>query len=270
MNSKFFTIEDIFCYKGIQTSSFNWLTKWKYMDFFFKDIKQIGYNKHFIVFGLPFMSSNGINDFIEHIKTIPYKIFRIQIRNFHTTNYSDSMPFKNLQPIHKFETIKPLEIIKPLETIKPLEIIKQFETNKIISSHLSLKQQASNQNLNINKVIFEVRPDIQNDIYHLYCYDNEERKNLIHYSVALIPNIETSVKMNKLFRNIKENENMDLMEESDSEDEFENNREDKYVFLERKYKMFCTFHKKLIKWIPEKIANETLIISTIYQVKSFV
>ena len=55
-----------------------------------------------------------------------------------------------------------------------------------------------------------------------------------------------------------------------SEDEFENNREDKYVFLERKYKMFCTFHKKLRKWIPEKIANETLIISTIYQVKSFI
>ena len=35
--------------------------------------------------------------------------------------------------------------------------------------------------------------------------------------------------MNKLFRNIKENNNLDLLEESDSEDEFENIQLDKYV-----------------------------------------
>lgn len=36
--------------------------------------------------------------------------------------------------------------------------------------------------------------------------------------------------MNKLFRKIKENDNLDSIEESDDELEFEDQREDKYVF----------------------------------------
>ena len=38
--------------------------------------------------------------------------------------------------------------------------------------------------------------------------------------------------MNKHFRIIKENDNLDLLEESDDEDEFENIDEDKYVYLD--------------------------------------
>ena len=38
--------------------------------------------------------------------------------------------------------------------------------------------------------------------------------------------------MNELFRNIKENSNLDLLEESDDEEEFENVNPDKYVYLE--------------------------------------
>jgi hypothetical protein len=62
--------------------------------------------------------------------------------------------------------------------------------------------------------------------------------------------------MNKLFRNIKENENLDALEESDEEDEFQNERSDKYVSLDKKYNMICNFSYKFKKWIPEKIAEE--------------
>ena len=40
------------------------------------------------------------------------------------------------------------------------------------------------------------------------------------YKVACIPNYKTSMMMNALFRNIKENRNLDLLEESDDEEEF--------------------------------------------------
>ena len=102
----------------------------------------------------------------------------------------------------------------------------------------------------------------------MYCLQDDTQK-LINYGIALIQNIQTSVKMNKLFRNIKENDNMDLMEESDSEDEFENNREDKYVYLERKYKMFSTFNKKFKKWVPMELADERLNISSLHEVKKY-
>ena len=62
--------------------------------------------------------------------------------------------------------------------------------------------------------------------------------------------------MNKLFRNIKENQNLDALEESDDEDEFENNKLDKYVYLDRSINMNCHFNYKFKKWMPVSIANK--------------
>jgi hypothetical protein len=68
--------------------------------------------------------------------------------------------------------------------------------------------------------------------------------------------------MNKLFRNIKENINLDALEESDDEAEFENEKEDKYVFLDRSYKMNCQYNHKFKKWIPQSLAaRDSRIIS---------
>ena len=73
------------------------------------------------------------------------------------------------------------------------------------------------------EIVFKITPDIQNDIYHLHYYDpqlNEKSTENI-FDVAYIPDYKTSVMMNKLFRNIKENANLDALEESDDEAEFE-------------------------------------------------
>ena len=45
----------------------------------------------------------------------------------------------------------------------------------------------------------------------------------IYQGIAAIPDYKTSVLLNKVFRNIKENDNLDALEESDNEDEFEKN-----------------------------------------------
>ena len=61
--------------------------------------------------------------------------------------------------------------------------------------------------------------------------------------------------MNTLFRNIKENNNLDALEESDSEEEFENENIDKFVYLDKSYLMLCKFHQKFKKWVPIKVYN---------------
>jgi len=67
--------------------------------------------------------------------------------------------------------------------------------------------------------------------------------------------------MNSLFRNIKENNNLDLLEESDNEDEFENYKEDKFVYLEKQYNLICLFNINFKKWYPIRLAtdNESII-----------
>jgi hypothetical protein len=67
--------------------------------------------------------------------------------------------------------------------------------------------------------------------------------------------------MNSLFRIIKENKNLDALEESDDEDEFENINEDKFVFLNKKYNMRCEYSYRFKKWIPIDITNEKVFSS---------
>jgi hypothetical protein len=74
--------------------------------------------------------------------------------------------------------------------------------------------------------------------------------------------------MNKLFRIIKENENLDALEESDDEEEFENENIDKFVHLDKSYKMICQFNHKFKKWTPVKIANEIDKIITYQDLKN--
>jgi hypothetical protein len=120
---------------------------------------------------------------------------------------------------------------------------------------------------NLRQGIFKITPAIQNDIYNLFIYKNGKED---FFDIALIPDYKTSVMMNKLFRNIKENSNLDALEESDDDEEFENEREDKFVYLERSYKMLCNYNNKFKKWVPIALANKNdrLITSNILAIKN--
>ena len=102
---------------------------------------------------------------------------------------------------------------------------------------------------------FLVKPTIMNDIYDLYCLENNQEKR---YNIAYIPDYKTSVMMNSLFRNIKENVNLDYLEESDDEEEFENISEDKFVYLNKEYKMKCVYFSKFGLWQPLEISKENI------------
>lgn len=101
------------------------------------------------------------------------------------------------------------------------------------------------------KTIFKVKASIQPDIYYLYCLNN--CNNEIYYNTAHIPSYKKSIYMNKLFRKIKENNNLDFLEESDSDSDFEDVRKDKFVDINKYYYMICEFNKNFMKWEPNKI-----------------
>ena len=86
-----------------------------------------------------------------------------------------------------------------------------------------------------------------------------DSKTLEHHGILHIPNYSTSVMMNNLFRDIKENNNLDTLEESDDEEEFENISKDKYVYLEKSYKLRCVYNKKFQRWVPLTIAKKSKI-----------
>ena len=87
--------------------------------------------------------------------------------------------------------------------------------------------------------LFTVDADKQNDIYNLYCYTPQDKSTF--YGIALIPSYKVSVMMNNIFRTIKENNDLDKLEESDDEDEFENISEDKFVDLNKRVLMRCSY-----------------------------
>lgn len=112
---------------------------------------------------------------------------------------------------------------------------------------------------NINQVLeatFKIKANIQQDIYSLYYKNNNQD---IFYDIALINNYTNSVFMNKLFRNIKENSNLDLLEESDTEEEFENIAIDKFVNTNKSINIKCRFNNKFKKWCPYEISKEPII-----------
>jgi hypothetical protein len=137
--------------------------------------------------------------------------------------------------------------------------------------------------------VFRVMADIQYDIYHLYAYGNTSPTNsnthsssrdapirkdrsgivskrtsqcnpeygFVYYDVAYIPNYEKSVFMNTLFRNIRENSNLDYIEESDDEDDFENTSQDKYVDRTKQLFIECVFHTKFKRWVPMRVVDHS-------------
>jgi hypothetical protein len=96
--------------------------------------------------------------------------------------------------------------------------------------------------------VFQVKADMQNDIYHLFAFGN--KKLLVYYGIMYIADYKTSVMMNSLFRNIKENKNIDYIEESDDEEDFQNTSLEKYVDLQKVISFECKFHRKFKKWAP--------------------
>jgi hypothetical protein len=253
----FFAIQDIFHYKGADVSRKNWTDKMGlFHSLLSKDLQQVAYNREFVVFGMPPFAKTR-DEVVAQMKAIRgYK--------FHSFHCNPPYPpLGKVEPNAKRPDAKRLEV-KQVEgtswqgpkmiTKRPLALASLKPFPKVdTKGHLAPPFLKVDRVSKMRESVFVVKPDIQNDIYHLYEGDK-------YHSVALIPDYKTSVMMNKLFRNIKENANLDALEESDDEDEFEEERDDRFVFLDKSYKMVCVYNYKFKKWAPIRLQNNIGII----------
>jgi len=147
----------------------------------------------------------------------------------------------------------------------PIMTTNKYDIDKIIPyvpynlyslEHLSshrrtiLIKKLNNYSMVQKKAVFEIKAEVKSDIYTLYCQEQE-------YNMAYIPDYKTSVMMNGYYRKIKENENLDYLEESDDEEEFENISLDKFVDLTKTYKFECVYNNKFKMWTPCKKVDDS-------------
>jgi hypothetical protein len=242
LGNRFFTIEDIFSYKDELIERKDWVYKMEKIKKILKyDLKQVSYNNSCVIFGLPIICRT--NDELENkLKNIKYKINSIQYRLYNRTNnylfitYDTYINQKEIAVVNKY--VQP-QVEQEKSDEKPF--VKQQVKSKALGKPFG-------------EVVFLIKPDVQNDIYYLYCLDQNLKEE--QHSIAHVPDYNTSVMMNKLFRIIKENNNLDALEESDDEEEFENEDISKFVHLDKSHKMICQFNHKFKKWTPVKLANE--------------
>jgi hypothetical protein len=262
-NNQFFALEDIFHYKGTDVSKKNWGDKMVlFRDMLTKELQQIAYNKSFVVFGLPPFAKT-FDEVIIQVKAIRgYRFVSIQYRllgrsnNYLVYTFSKSTfgkgGAKSVATVSTFEKSgEKNEATTSEATTSEATRSESIQSTFRKGGFLALASQKPFPKVDkverVKESIFIVKPDLQNDIYHLY-EDGDK-----YHSVALIPDFNTSVVMNKLFRNIKENTNLDALEESDNEDEFEDDRDDRFVFLNKSYKMVCVYNHKFKKWAPVRL-----------------
>ena len=114
-------------------------------------------------------------------------------------------------------------------------------------------------------VIFSVSAEIEPDIYNLHCIEKYSKQ--VHYGIAAVQSYKTSILLNSIFRNIRENNNLDLLEESEDEDDFENISKEKFVDVTKSIKMRCIYRHRCRKWEPVSVAAETAFVSNYTAIK---
>ena len=238
----YFTIENIHYYDGI---NLDMTTVFEKLEKLYCILKNIEKQQYFSVeIGLPHMSTSikGASE-IEPL----YSAYCIQKKN--CKNASNEV--QNVFYYNSKKLSSPLSSSPIAATVAIGATVATAVTNTIIPKPISAFNKSNNGNNRNNRCkIFMIRADIQNDVYHLSELGSSSNDSNANENIASIPDYKTSVMMNYLFRNIKENKSLDALEESDDEDEFENVNLDKFVDLSKKIKMNCVYNYKFKKWTP--------------------
>jgi len=224
-----FILDDIHIYKGMAISNFVFREKTGFIYDFFINIAKIPHLK----IKLPVLW----NSIEEQPTMIPYNIRHIQHRS----------------------TSKIMPRINITTNRKPV-----WSPTIIADNTISLKEYKFNYTKPIyrNSAFFYVKADIAYDVYYLGALNKEDI--VVYFQHSLVMNYKTSILLNGIFRNIRENRCLDLIEESDDESDFENVREDKYVDLEKRALMECVFHSKFKKWMPISIITNEFPVTSLH------
>ena len=235
-NRNYFTIETIYSYKGEVIIRESWKNKFNYIHEFLSIMINIpilssSINTQFLIIGLPLMANT--------LKQLFHAIRQNAV----------TYPIKYVQFIHIDNAHHQKNIYN--NKVNSFKLIQKETYDNSLSSSSHINNRSHDYKKNVSEQIFIVKPTEINDIYILY--DINKTNQRIKIGTACIKTYETSVLMNSLFRTIKENENLDALEESDDEDEI--NLNNNFVHLDREYKMVCEYNQRFNKWCPIRLAK---------------
>jgi hypothetical protein len=238
-----FSIHTIYWYKGNPIPSLTLSGHVRLCETIFaeKEIRQVAYTKQkSVAFGLPVLC-NSDQDAESIAQGLPYQVYAFQYRyNTHTKVFQ-----RICDSTGRVYTKMPV-VAAPVPVPAPTAAPSPTPARQI--PYIP----PTDEMLTNIQATFIVRPNIQNDIYELFVMPSRGREPQFH-NFAHIPSYKTSVMMNRLFRNIAENQRLDALEESEDETEFENTEPDKYVSLHKEYIMACRFHKRFCRWVPFQV-----------------
>jgi hypothetical protein len=235
---QWFVVEDIFFYKGISMKKCNLCEKLAFLAEFMNNIKQEFRNQKDIVFVLPIIWQVELNDTMsEYPITMPSDIY-YQVHHIQYRSYQEIVPYLNVNTNKKLNNT----VITNEPKKNPI-----YDYGNVAHHMDFMKPQYK------YPTVFQVIADIQYDIYHLFAYGKNNEP--VYYNIAYIPNYKTSVFMNGLFRNIRENKNLDYIEESEDEEDFQNMDIHKHVNIEKVLLMECVFNKKFKRWTPTRVVS---------------
>jgi hypothetical protein len=258
-SNEIFSVEDIFYYKGDDISDYSYQDKLKVVKNIF-DTK-LNYNMSFcnngIVFGLPVMTTD-FTEAYDKAMALPYSVYSIQYKYF-----EEKKTYQSITEFYHFSNNGMVSngVNGSNNNSSNDNSNNSNDNSENYATHTSKYNEKTSvyiepikQKTTSNEIYktFFIKPDLQNDIYYLY-QNSTTNFDVISKDIAHIPDYKTSVLMNKLFRNIKENSNLDSLEESDEEDEFENIQIDKFVDLNKIIKMRCILNYKFKKWVPVSV-----------------
>ena len=256
-----FSIIHVYWYKGEQIPNLTLSSHVRLCERMFttdQALRQVAYTQsNSIIFGLPVLcSAVACDDAFLH--SLPYPVYSILYRsNTSTRVYSQNLfeSGRSGAPVAP-ATTTPVPRHQPQIFVAPVASVPVPRAQEYIKPDDDM--------LTNIQAVFIVRPNVQNDIYELFV---KTRSGAVFHNFAHVPNYKTSVMMNRLFRNIRENERLDAMEESETEEEFENIELDKYVSLHKEYKFVCKLNKKFCRWVPISVVPETSEVANDFQVK---
>ena len=268
MDTQFFSIHTIYWYKGNQVPPLAVTGHIRVCEDLFRehDIRQVAYTKqNSVIFGLPILC-NTEQDAENIVRGLPYETFAIQYRYFLHTRVFQRILQENPMTLQSNPVVTNIQTPAPAPTPTPTPAPRSVPVQVPAVTFKRLFIPPPDEMLTNIQATFIVRPNIQNDIYELFVLPSSStrcggRCEPIFHNFAHISGFKTSVMMNRLFRNITENERLDSMEESEDESEFENTEPDKYVTLSKEYNMVCRFNKRFCRWVPIEVVTRCDIIT---------
>jgi len=238
-----FVVEDIYLFRGIRLHNLCFGNRFGFLREFIDECQE---------FALPIMWHSCAGSALD--STIPVELAKQMAYTAHHVQYREIArvaPYVNL-PIQK-------------RGVTPAMI--GGGTTAITSAEVAQKMTVAIQNpvprFDYGKpayrypAVFNIVADPQLDLYHLYAFSESSKgAGGVYCGLAGVQSYKTSVFMNRSFRRIRENDNLDLAEESEDEADFENMDTNKFVYLDRVIPVECVFNQKHRKWIPTRLAKK--------------